>query len=54
MPKGQFYGVKEGKLERQRPFCPKCGPGVFLAQHSDRLSCGRCGYTEFGKKGKAE
>lgn len=26
--------------------CPKCGPGVFMANHKDRLSCGKCGYTE--------
>lgn len=54
MARGKFYGIEEGKLKRQRPFCPKCGPGVFLAQHSDRLSCGRCGYTEFSKKAKPE
>ncbi len=27
--------------------CPKCGRGVFLAEHKDRWHCGRCGYTEF-------
>lgn len=26
--------------------CPKCGPGVKLAAHKDRLSCGKCGYYE--------
>ncbi len=26
--------------------CPKCGPGVFLAEHDKRRSCGRCGYME--------
>ena len=26
--------------------CPKCGPGMFLANHKDRLSCGKCGYME--------
>jgi len=34
------------KLERQRKQCPKCGDGVFLAQHKDRLTCGKCQYTE--------
>lgn len=29
--------------------CPKCGPGVFLAEHNNRSSCGKCGYTEFKK-----
>lgn len=30
--------------------CLKCGAGVFMAQHKDRYSCGKCGYTEFLKK----
>jgi small subunit ribosomal protein S27Ae len=51
MSKKDFYAVsKEGKIERKRKHCPKCGPGVFLAEHADRASCGRCGYTEFRKK----
>lgn len=27
-------------------YCPKCGPGVMLAQHKDRVYCGRCHYME--------
>lgn len=51
MSKKDFYTVsKEGKVERKKRHCPKCGPGVFLAEHTDRSSCGRCGYTEFKKK----
>ncbi len=50
MPKRDLYEVASGELRRRRQPCPKCGPGVFLAEHSDRLSCGRCGYTEFKKK----
>jgi small subunit ribosomal protein S27Ae len=46
-----FYAAgKEGKLERKKRNCPKCGPGVFLAEHGNRNSCGKCGYTEFKKK----
>lgn len=45
-----YYEIKEGKLERKNRNCPKCGPGVFLAEHSDRFSCGKCGYTEMKKK----
>jgi len=26
--------------------CPKCGAGVKLAKHKNRLSCGKCGYFE--------
>ncbi|MFQ5405728.1 MAG: 30S ribosomal protein S27ae [Candidatus Micrarchaeia archaeon] len=29
--------------------CPKCGSGVGLARHKDRLSCGKCGYMEVSK-----
>jgi small subunit ribosomal protein S27Ae len=49
--KKDFFALsKEGKLERKKRHCPKCGPGVFLADHADRASCGKCGYTEFKKK----
>ncbi len=24
--------------------CPRCGS--FLGEHSDRMSCGKCGYTK--------
>ncbi|MBT3304507.1 30S ribosomal protein S27ae [Candidatus Woesearchaeota archaeon] len=33
-------------LKRKNPFCPKCGPGIFLANHKDRKTCGSCGYME--------
>lgn len=47
--KSSQYEIKEGKLERKRASCPKCGAGVFLAEHKDRLSCGKCGYTKWKK-----
>jgi small subunit ribosomal protein S27Ae len=31
-------------------FCPRCGKGVFMAKHKDRVTCGKCGYTEFSRK----
>lgn len=34
------------KTKRKNKFCPKCGAGVFLAQHKDRAVCGKCGYME--------
>ncbi len=43
------YTVSGDKIEKA-PFCPKCGPGVFLAKHKDRKTCGKCGYTIFEKK----
>jgi small subunit ribosomal protein S27Ae len=36
----KVYKYKKGR------YCPKCGPGVRLAEHSDRFSCGKCGYFE--------
>ncbi|MBD6955343.1 MAG: 30S ribosomal protein S27ae [Thermoplasmata archaeon] len=50
MQKRELYEIRDGKLIRKRKSCPKCGPGVFLAEHSDRYTCGKCGYTEFKKK----
>jgi len=44
--KSSCYTVNGDKLERKNQFCPKCGPGVFLAIHKDRKSCGKCGYME--------
>ncbi len=49
MSKQELYHIDGDKLERQRTFCPKCGDGVFMAEHKDRKHCGKCGYTEFNK-----
>ena len=43
------YSVEGGKLVRKGKPCPKCGSGVFLAEHKNRVSCGKCHYTEFRK-----
>jgi len=42
------YEVKDGTVSRKKT-CPKCGVGVFLGQHKDRLHCGKCGYVEMKK-----
>ncbi|VVB73461.1 30S ribosomal protein S27ae [uncultured archaeon] len=36
----KFKPYKKGKS------CPRCGAGTRLAEHKDRLSCGKCGYME--------
>ncbi len=41
-----LYEVRGEELVRTHRPCPKCGPGVFLAEHDNRRSCGRCGYSE--------
>ncbi|MFX1509791.1 MAG: 30S ribosomal protein S27ae [Promethearchaeota archaeon] len=44
----EYYSVgKDGKLERKRRSCPRCGEGSFMAEHSNRFHCGSCGFTEF-------
>jgi len=48
--KSAAYEVSGEKISRKKPVCPKCGPGVFMATHADRRSCGKCGYTEKSKK----
>ena len=48
------YDSVEGKtLVKKYNECPQCGTGFFMAKHSDREMCGKCGYTEFqGKKSR--
>ena len=42
------YKVEGNKLVRAKT-CPKCGAGVFLAEHKDRYHCGKCHYVEIKK-----
>lgn len=44
--KYEKYEVSGDTLKRKQSFCPKCGPGVFMAAHKDRKTCGKCGYME--------
>ncbi|MBN1923805.1 MAG: 30S ribosomal protein S27ae [Nanoarchaeota archaeon] len=44
------YKVEDGKIVMQKKLCVKCGPGVFMAEHKNRYSCGSCGYTIFKNK----
>ncbi|MCX8188846.1 MAG: 30S ribosomal protein S27ae [Nitrososphaeria archaeon] len=43
----KLYVIQDDKIVSRRVDCPKCGRGVFLAEHEDRLTCGRCGFTKF-------
>jgi ubiquitin-small subunit ribosomal protein S27Ae len=47
--KWKKYKVTDGKITKGKT-CPKCGPDTFLAEHKDRINCGKCGYTEFFTK----
>ena len=44
------YKINGDKLERLKKPCPRCGPGTFMAEHKDRFSCGKCGWTVFKKE----
>ncbi|MFP4112568.1 MAG: 30S ribosomal protein S27ae [Candidatus Woesearchaeota archaeon] len=48
--KYEKYDASGDSLKRTSKFCIKCGPGFFMAEHKDRWTCGKCGYTEFKKK----
>ncbi|HLC86076.1 MAG TPA: 30S ribosomal protein S27ae [Candidatus Nanoarchaeia archaeon] len=43
------YKISGNKIERGKT-CPKCGPGMFLAVHKDRVYCGKCHYAEWTSK----
>jgi len=51
MNSSNYYKIEGKELVRTHRSCPKCGPSFFLANHYDRASCGRCGYTVFKRKG---
>jgi len=37
--------VKKFKQYKPGRMCPKCNS--HMAEHADRFTCGKCGYTEF-------
>ena len=49
-----YYKVDGEKVVRLRRMCEVCPPGTFLAEHDDRLYCGRCRSTYLGDKAKAQ
>lgn len=42
-----LYVTKDGKITRLRPTCERCGSGYFMADHGNRYTCGRCGFTRY-------
>ena len=47
----KFYEISsDGTLKRKNRFCPRCGPGYFMADMYNRDVCGNCGFTEFKEK----
>jgi len=52
------YEIKNGKIVRSDPFCPRCGSGVFLADSGEWWPCGKCGdrynKEEFKRRAKSD
>ena len=45
-----LYDVSNDSIKRKNRNCPKCGPGMFMAKHNNRVVCGKCTYTEYISK----
>ena len=42
-----IYKIEGATATRLRPFCERCGPGYFMADHGNRFACGHCGFTRY-------
>lgn len=40
----KIYEVTGNSVKKKNKTCPKCS--VFMANHKDRWTCGKCGYME--------
>jgi len=49
---GSFYEISGDSISKKKRECPKCGSGVFMAEHKNRFTCGKCHYTEFKGAGQ--
>ena len=43
----KYYKIEGDKAIRARKICSRCGKGVFMSEHKNRRTCGKCGLTEF-------
>ena len=48
--KWEKYKIEGETAKPIQRFCPRCGPGIFLAVSKGRLFCGKCHLTEFVKE----
>jgi small subunit ribosomal protein S27Ae len=42
----RLYEISGNHANKKNKTCPKCGPGIFMANHKDRWTCGKCKYSE--------
>lgn len=45
-----LYEIFDETIKRKNKTCPKCGPGMFMGRHKNRVVCGKCFYVEYLKK----
>ncbi len=44
-----YYKIAGDKATKTRKICSRCGKGVFMSEHKNRRTCGKCGLTEFNQ-----
>jgi small subunit ribosomal protein S27Ae len=49
--KYKMYTISGDSIKRKKT-CPRCGPGIFVMEASNRIYCGKCHYTEFNSSVK--
>ena len=47
-----LYKIEGDKVARLRPTCERCGTAYFMGDHSDRYTCGHCGFTRYKRAEK--
>ena len=47
--KKEFGKIDDQKITKLRKICSRCGKGVFMSEHKNRRTCGKCGLTEFSQ-----
>ncbi|TBR07355.1 MAG: 30S ribosomal protein S27ae [Candidatus Nitrosotenuis sp.] len=45
----KYYKIAGDKVTRLHRLCSRCGKGVFMSEHKNRRTCGKCGLTEFNQ-----
>ncbi|MBM3905343.1 MAG: 30S ribosomal protein S27ae [Thaumarchaeota archaeon] len=44
-----YYKIVGDNATKIRKICSRCGKGVFMSEHKNRKTCGKCGLTEFNQ-----
>ncbi len=42
----KIFKIEGDKITSKNKTCPKCGKSIFMANHKDRWTCGKCQYME--------